>query len=171
MPGRPVLSAAIRFGSFEVDPKSGDLRKHGARVKLQEQPLQILQMLLEHPGQVVTREELRQRLWHADTFVDFDHGLYNAIKRLREALGDVADTPRFIETIPKRGYRFIASVTVSEQIATSTPSADEGVSSKNRRPAISLHHVHTIPSSVPGGSGGAGKNGARVTTQLMLLTD
>src|SRR5215472_7266856 len=117
MPGRPVLSAPVRFGSFEVDPKSGDLRKHGARVKLQEQPLQILELLLEHPGDVVTRDELRQRLWPADTFVDFDHGLYNAIKRLREALGDVAETPRFIETVPKRGYRFIGELTGISQPA------------------------------------------------------
>jgi TolB-like protein/DNA-binding winged helix-turn-helix (wHTH) protein len=103
-------STPVRFGPFEVDPVSGELRKQGVRVKLQEQPLQILQVLLERPGDVVTREELRQRLWAADTFVDFDHGLYNAIKRLREALGDVAETPRFIETVPKRGYRFIAPV-------------------------------------------------------------
>jgi TolB-like protein/DNA-binding winged helix-turn-helix (wHTH) protein/Tfp pilus assembly protein PilF len=107
----------IRFGPFEVDSVSGELRKYGVRVKLQEQPLQILELLLEHPGDVVTREELRQRLWPADTFVDFDHGLYNAIKRLREALGDVADTPRFIETVPKRGYRFIGEVTGNSQPA------------------------------------------------------
>jgi TolB-like protein/DNA-binding winged helix-turn-helix (wHTH) protein/Tfp pilus assembly protein PilF len=86
-------------------------------VKLQEQPLQILEFLLAHPGDVVTREELRQRLWPADTFVDFDHGLYNAIKRLREALGDVADTPRFIETVPKRGYRFIGEIRSDNRVA------------------------------------------------------
>jgi DNA-binding winged helix-turn-helix (wHTH) protein len=100
----------IRFGPFEVDSVSGELRKHGVRVKLQEQPLKILEFLLEHPGDVVLREELRQRLWPADTFVDFDHGLYNAIKRLRESLGDTAETPRFIETLPRRGYRFIGLV-------------------------------------------------------------
>ena len=110
MPGGPAPSAPIRFGPFEVDLEAGDLRKKGVRLKLQEQPLQILQLLLERPGDVITREELRQHLWPADTFVDFDHGLYNAIKRLREALGDTADTPRFIETLPKRGYRFIAEV-------------------------------------------------------------
>jgi len=128
MSGRPELPASIRFGPFEVDSKSGELRKQGVRIKLQEQPLQILQMLLEHPGHVVTREELCQRLWPADTFVDFDHGVYNAVKRLREALGDVADTPRFIETIPKRGYRFIGSATVGEQLAMSVPPADVDVS-------------------------------------------
>jgi TolB-like protein/DNA-binding winged helix-turn-helix (wHTH) protein/Tfp pilus assembly protein PilF len=110
-------STPFRFGPFEVDPVSGELRKQGVRVKLQEQPLQILQVLLERPGDVVTREELRQRLWAADTFVDFDHGLYNAIKRLREALGDVAETPRFIETVPKRGYRFIAPVISNGHLA------------------------------------------------------
>lgn len=102
------LRAPIRFGVFELDPESGELHKQGLKVRLQEQPFQILQILLEHPGKVVTREELQQRIWPADTFVDFDQGLYNATKRLREALGDSADTPRYIETLSRRGYRFIA---------------------------------------------------------------
>jgi DNA-binding winged helix-turn-helix (wHTH) protein len=106
--GARASSEPIRFGPFEVDPNAGELRKQGVKIKLQEQPLQILRVLLERPGEVVAREELQQCLWPSDTFVDFDHGLYNAIKRLREALGDTADTPRFIETVPKRGYRFIA---------------------------------------------------------------
>src|SRR5947208_12805772 len=97
----------VRFGEFEIDERAGELRKEGIKVRLQEQPLQILQILLEHPGEVVTREELRKRVWPTDTFVDFDHGINNAIKRLREALGDVAETPRYIETLPRRGYRFI----------------------------------------------------------------
>jgi TolB-like protein/DNA-binding winged helix-turn-helix (wHTH) protein/Tfp pilus assembly protein PilF len=101
---------AVRFGVFEADLRSGELRKHGLRIKLQEQPFQILAMLLERPGEVVTREELRLKLWPGDTFVDFDHGLNNAINRLREALNDSADAPRFIETLPRRGYRFIAPV-------------------------------------------------------------
>ena len=100
----------LRFDVFQVDLRSGELRKQGHRVKLQEQPFQVLAMLLERPGEVVTREELRQPLWPADTFVDFDHGLNIAINKLREALGDSADTPRFIETLPRRGYRFIAPV-------------------------------------------------------------
>ena len=108
-PVRPAQ--AIRFGDFEADLQTGQLRKHGFRIKLQEQPFQILAMMLERSGGVVTREELRQRLWPADTFVDFDHGLNNAINRLREALNDSADTPRFIETLPRRGYRFIAEMT------------------------------------------------------------
>jgi len=102
--------ATLTFSDFELDLRARELRKLGVKVKLQEQPFQILQILLEHPGEVVTREELQRRIWPADTFVDFDHGLYNAIKRLREALGDTADTPQFIETLPKRGYRFIGTL-------------------------------------------------------------
>jgi TolB-like protein/DNA-binding winged helix-turn-helix (wHTH) protein len=100
----------VRFGVFDVDMQAGELRKTGLRVKLQKQPFQVLVVLLEPPGEVVTREELRQRLWPADTFVDFDLSLNSALKKLRYALGDVADSPTFIETIPRRGYRFIAAV-------------------------------------------------------------
>ncbi len=100
----------IRFGDFSLDLRAGELRKHGIKIKLSGQPLDILALLLEQPGEVVTREELRAKLWPADTFVDFDHGLGSAINRLREALHDSADAPRFIETLPRRGYRFIAPV-------------------------------------------------------------
>jgi TolB-like protein/DNA-binding winged helix-turn-helix (wHTH) protein len=107
----PVASArAVRFGVFEVDLKAGELRKHGFRMKLAEQPFQVLALLLERPGQIVTREELRARLWQGDTFVDFDHGLNNAVMRVREVLLDSSDHPRYIETIPRRGYRFVAPV-------------------------------------------------------------
>ena len=99
-----------RFGRFEADFRSCELRKEGIKIRLQEQPFQILAALLEHPGQVVTREELQKRLWPADTFVDFDHGLNSGIARLREALNDSASTPKYIETVGRRGYRFIASV-------------------------------------------------------------
>src|SRR6202158_1320828 len=101
------IRGSIRFGSFELDLRAGELRKQGVKIKLQEQPFQILAMLLEQPGQVVTREELRSKLWPSDTFVDFDHSLNKAINKLREALGDSAESPRFIETLAKRGYRFI----------------------------------------------------------------
>ena len=100
----------IRFGVFEVDPRTGELRSKGSRVKLQDQPLQILLALLEKPGEVVTREELRAKLWPTDTFVDFDHGLNAAVKRLRDALDDSAESPHFIETLPRRGYRFISTI-------------------------------------------------------------
>ncbi|HYT20704.1 MAG TPA: tetratricopeptide repeat protein [Candidatus Polarisedimenticolia bacterium] len=103
-------SRVLQFAAFEIDLRTGVLRKSGARIKLQEQPFQILAMLLERPGDVLTREELREKLWSADTFVDFDNGLNTAIKKLRDTLGDSADSPRFIETLPKRGYRFIYPV-------------------------------------------------------------
>jgi TolB-like protein/DNA-binding winged helix-turn-helix (wHTH) protein/Tfp pilus assembly protein PilF len=107
----PVSTAKIfRFGVFEVDLKACELRKHGLRLKLSEQPFQVLAFLLENPGETVTREELRTRLWQGDTFVDFDHGLNNAVMRLREVLGDSSENPRFVETVPRRGYRFIAPV-------------------------------------------------------------
>jgi TolB-like protein/DNA-binding winged helix-turn-helix (wHTH) protein/Tfp pilus assembly protein PilF len=100
----------IRFGIFEVDLQAGELRRQGVKVKLQQQPFEILAMLLECPGEVLTREELRKRLWPTDTFVDFDRGLNRATNRLRDSLGDEADNPRFIETLPRRGYRFIGQV-------------------------------------------------------------
>ncbi len=106
----PARNHRTRFGAFEVDLRSGELRKHGIRLKLQDQPFQVLALLLEHPGNVVTREELRQKLWPADTFVDFDSGLNSAVKKLRDTLGDSAEQPRYIETLPRRGYRFIARV-------------------------------------------------------------
>jgi TolB-like protein/DNA-binding winged helix-turn-helix (wHTH) protein/tetratricopeptide (TPR) repeat protein len=116
----------IRFGVFELDPKSGELRKQGVKVRLQEQPFQILQILLEQPGKVVTREQLRQRIWPADTFVDFNQGLYNATKKLREALGDSAESPRFIETLSRRGYRFIGAVDGNESaVKSDEPSEPE----------------------------------------------
>lgn len=99
-----------RFGSFEVDLTTRELRNHGRRIKLQEKPFQVLALLLDQPGELVTREEFRHRLWPVDTFVDFEHGINTAIKKLREALEDNAEEPRYIETLPRRGYRFIASV-------------------------------------------------------------
>lgn len=106
----PPLSQKVRFANFDIDLRSGDIRKNGRKVRLPDQPFRILLLLLERPGELVTREELRLKLWPADTFVDFDHGLNNAISRIRDALGDSADNPRFIETLPRRGYRFVASV-------------------------------------------------------------
>jgi TolB-like protein len=101
-----LSSQTIRFGAFEVDLRERELRKQGVKIKLQEQPFQILAMLLENPGEVVTREHLRSKLWPADTFVDFDHSLNKAINKLREALEDSADNPQFIETLARRGYKF-----------------------------------------------------------------
>jgi TolB-like protein/DNA-binding winged helix-turn-helix (wHTH) protein/Flp pilus assembly protein TadD len=103
-------ACVIRFDSFELDIRAGELRKRGIKLRLHGQPLQVLAALLKRPGDLVTREELRAEIWTADTFVDFDHSLHNAIARLREVLGDSAETPRYIETLPRRGYRFIAPV-------------------------------------------------------------
>src|SRR5215831_17394261 len=100
----------VRFGMFEADLASGELRKNGARVRLQEQPFQVLALLLERPGEMVTREDLRNRLWANDTFVDFDHSLNTAVNKVRDALGDTAVNARFVQTVARRGYRFIAPV-------------------------------------------------------------
>ena len=115
----------FRFGDFEVDLHTGDLRKHGHRIRLQEKPFQILSLLLERAGEVVTRDELRQRLWPADTFVDFDANLNTSLNRLRQALGDTANEQIFIRTIPRQGYRFIATITkVEESMDTPAPPPD-----------------------------------------------
>jgi cholera toxin transcriptional activator len=109
MPGEVALRV-FRFGVFEANEAAGELRKHGVRIKLHSQSFLLLTMLLEKPSDVVTREEMRHRLWGNDTFVDFDHGLNTAVNKIREALGDSASTPRYVETISGRGYRFIAPV-------------------------------------------------------------
>src|SRR5580698_8145309 len=108
----PSSVRSARFGVFEVDLRAGELRKKGIKIRLQGQPYLLLVTLLKQPGEIVTREELRSTLWSQDTFVDFDHGLGTAVNKLREVLGDSAANPRFVETVPKRGYRFIAPVTI-----------------------------------------------------------
>jgi DNA-binding winged helix-turn-helix (wHTH) protein len=108
LPKRPQPTFA--FGPYEADLPSGELRKNGARIKIQDLPLRLLSVLAENAGQVVTREELQKRLWPEDTFVDFEDGLNTAVKKLREALGDDAERPHYIETVPRRGYRFVAHV-------------------------------------------------------------
>jgi TolB-like protein len=112
-----VSSSVVRFGVFEVDFRNGELRKSGIRLKLPGQPLQVLEVLLEQPGTVIARDELRRRLWPADTFVDFDNALNTAVNKLREALCDTATNPRFIETLPRRGYRFVGQVHLPEKAA------------------------------------------------------
>jgi DNA-binding winged helix-turn-helix (wHTH) protein len=109
MPGE-AARRVFRFGVFEADEAEGELRKHGVRIKLHSQPFQVLVMLLERPSELVTREEMRRRLWGADTFVDFDHGLNSAVNKIREALNDSASQPRYLETVSGKGYRFIAPV-------------------------------------------------------------
>jgi cholera toxin transcriptional activator len=141
----PVPSApVVRFGVFEANLRSGELRKHGIRIRLQEQPFQILALLLERPGELVTREELRQRLWPSDTFVDFDHGLNTAVNKLREALADSAATPRFVETLARRGYRYVGPPpeAISGATRTNLP-AREMESTTSAPPATAAQPVST----------------------------
>ena len=136
----------IRFGIFEVNLDSGELRRSGVKVKLQGQPLQALLMLLERPGEVMKRDELQKRLWPSDTFGDFDRGLNRAINRLREALGDDADNPRLIETLPQRGYRFIAHVETAGAMPVTWPPE---LSLDTQADALSP----PVPESQPGSTG------------------
>jgi TolB-like protein/DNA-binding winged helix-turn-helix (wHTH) protein/Tfp pilus assembly protein PilF len=129
------VSQSIRFDNFELDIRAGELRNGGIRIRLQEQPLLILQALLENPGQVVTREELQKKVWPADTFVDFDHGVHAAVNRLRAALNDSADRPRYVETVARRGYRFIGKLE-NPQPAISTVSADGATNVSRARPVL-----------------------------------
>ncbi|HEX8881866.1 MAG TPA: tetratricopeptide repeat protein [Candidatus Acidoferrum sp.] len=137
MPEAPQHSGRRRFGVFEVDLRAGELRKRGLQVRLQEQPFQVLVLLLEHPGEVVTREELQKKLWPADTFVDFDHGLNKAINKIRDALGDSAESPRFVETVARRGYRFLAEVRAVDgsTARSSEPPVEAPSQAKGRGPA------------------------------------
>jgi TolB-like protein/DNA-binding winged helix-turn-helix (wHTH) protein len=139
----------VRFATFEADLSAGELRKGGVKIKVHGQPFEVLAMLLEQPGEIVPREELKQKLWPTDTFVDFDHGVNTAIKRLREALGDSAENPRFVETIPRRGYRFIAPVeppavapAVKPDATAASPSATNGAV------ADRVSHVATKPTKM-----------------------
>lgn len=133
----------MRFGAFEVDLRSGELRRNGFTVKLQGQPFQILAMLLERPGELLTREEIRGRLWPADTFVDFDHSLNSAITRLREALGDSADNSRYVETLPRRGYRFIGPVE-NPGIEEPTPNGGNAISRRSKALSVGVAGVSVV---------------------------
>src|ERR1700676_2954446 len=149
----------FRFGLYELDGGTGELRKDGKpRPRVQGQPLEVLLHLLDHPGDVVTRDELRLLLWPADTFVDYDHSLNTAVNKLRDALNDSADNPRFIQTIPRRGYRFIASVEVaadgSSQRTDSQPESGSGtetsVSVSNEKRSFVLSDAHDLPDAPRG---------------------
>ena len=139
----------LHFGTFEVDAHAGQLRKQGKRVKLQDQPFQVLEVLLHRPGEVVTREELRSQIWPQDTFVDFDNSLNTAINKLREALGDSADNSRFIETLPRRGYRFLAPVTGAG--AKETATVGLAVASRTQRRKILLSVAAVLVIAMAGG--------------------
>jgi DNA-binding winged helix-turn-helix (wHTH) protein/Flp pilus assembly protein TadD len=141
----------LRFGVFEVDVRSGELRKQGVRIKLQEQPFHVLTVLLQRPGEVVTREELRNQNWPADTFVDFDNSLNTAINKLREALGDSADNPRFIETLPRRGYRFVAQVTGVDGTARGTATGASAAAPTRRRKTVATVAAVVLAAGIAGG--------------------
>jgi DNA-binding winged helix-turn-helix (wHTH) protein len=146
MPPSNREAGLLRFGVFEVDLAAGELRKNGARVRLQEQPFQVLTALLQNAGQVVTRDHLREKIWPADTFVDFDHSLNTAVNKIRESLGDSASSPRFVETLARRGYRFIASVdSVAAPAAISSPGAKDGDIRTALAPEIALHPDLHVP--------------------------
>ncbi|MGB0049235.1 MAG: winged helix-turn-helix domain-containing protein, partial [Terriglobales bacterium] len=138
----------LRFGVFEVDLAAGELRKNGGRVRLQEQPFQVLSALLQNAGQVVTREQLRAEIWPADTFVDFDHSLNTAINKIRDSLGDSASSPRFVETLARRGYRFIAPVDRVSVTTAGPATAPEKGSDERAAPApheLTLHPELHVP--------------------------
>jgi cholera toxin transcriptional activator len=142
MPFPAGQTRVYRFGMYQADSAAGELRKKGSPIKLQEQPFRVLMLLLERPGSVVTRDEIRQALWSGDTFVDFDHSLNTVVNKLRDALGDDAANPRFIETLARRGYRFIAPVEVSGD-AQPTATREPG------EPAGSYSSLLTSPHELP----------------------
>jgi cholera toxin transcriptional activator len=147
-------SRVARFGIFELDLSAGELRKSGVKLRLQGQPFQVLALLLERAGDVVTREELQQKLWPSDTFVDFDHSLNTAINKVREALGDSASSPRYVETLARRGYRFIAPVQVPEETPQQIPlQADASRQTLTSRDAIANREgpasAHAAPIDPP----------------------
>jgi cholera toxin transcriptional activator len=139
-----------RFGVFELDLTSGELRKNGAKLRLQDQPFQVLALLLERAGSVVTREEIREKLWPADTFVDFDHSLNTAVNKLREILGDSASSPRYIETLARRGYRFIApvqrnAVVTDAHVGTAAPGCPPSEARQQAQHPTPLHPELDLP--------------------------
>jgi cholera toxin transcriptional activator len=141
-----VTRRIVRFGLFEADLEVGELRKRGIRVRLQQQPFQVLATLLERPGEIVSREQLRLKLWPADTFVDFDHSLNTAINKIREALGDEAPNPRFVETVARRGYRFIAPAHAgAEPLATASPATESGPGPRQEQ----APRANTSPTQAP----------------------
>jgi cholera toxin transcriptional activator len=143
---RDYANGIFRFGAYEADPGSGELRKGGVRLRVQEQPFQVLLILLENPSQVITREELRQKLWPADTFVDFDHSLNTIVNKLREALSDSAANPRFIETLARRGYRFLVPVEfVVRDSAAPTELAEEAAPPRPPSPVAVLTRAEDVP--------------------------
>src|SRR5437762_2780622 len=143
---QPNNNRIARFGVFELDLNTGELRKGGVKLRLQGQPVQVLTLLLERAGDVVTREELREKLWASDTFVDFDHSLNTAINKVREALGDSASSPRYVETLARKGYRFIAPLQTETRKAEAIPSPQTASTiQQNTGQSPALHPELEIP--------------------------
>jgi DNA-binding winged helix-turn-helix (wHTH) protein len=159
----------LRFGVFEVDVRAGELRKQGMRIKLQEQPFHVLTILLQQPGEVVTREELRSENWPADTFVDFDNSLNTAINKLREALGDSADSPRFIETLPRRGYRFIAPVTGVDGTTRGTAAGVSAAAPPRSRKIVVTVAVVVLAAGIAGGLFWRARQARRLTEKDTIV--
>jgi DNA-binding winged helix-turn-helix (wHTH) protein len=136
----------FRFGLYQADAAAGELRKNGRKVKLQEQPFRVLLLLLERPGAIITREEIRQALWSDDTFVDFDHSLNTVVNKLRDALDDVASNPRFIETLARRGYRFIAPVEIAGGEPAAVPASPQAPNETSASRSSLLTHPDELPS-------------------------
>src|SRR5258708_3788464 len=160
-----IPANSVRFGVYEFDLRSGELRKHGIRIKLQEQPCQILSILLEHRGEMVTREELQRRLWPSDTFVDFDHSLNTAVMRLREALNDSSDSPRFIETLPPPRYPFVSPV--EEKSASENDSTQAQTGEVSALQSTIAKNSPTILAVSPGLPATAAKAGGRVPRPVL----
>src|ERR1700746_2737806 len=150
-------SGRLRFGVFEADLRAGELKKRGVRIRLQQQPFQVLTMLLERPGELVTRDELREKIW-GQTVVDFDHGLNKAINKIREALGDSAENPRFIETVARRGYRLLADVVVARDEQPAIVAGDLVVPADSGLPRLvdASHHQDGHPVVLPGSFSASG---------------
>jgi cholera toxin transcriptional activator len=146
----PRPAPLFRFGAFEADAATGELRRQGVRLKLNAQPFQLLVMLLERPGDLLTREEISRRLWPDGTFVDYEHGLNAAVNRIREALGDTASHPRFVETLARRGYRFVAPVErVGPAVAEVAPAPAESHPPENETGPAPLSHILASPKDLP----------------------
>jgi len=161
MPDTPPATL-YRFGVFEADPATGELRRKGVRVKLHSQPFQVLFLLLERPGEMLTREEISRELWPDGTFVDYEHGVNSAINRLREALGDKASNPRFVETLARRGYRFVAPVERITDTATAPPTPQTAEQPQTTAQTGFLNQLLATPEDLP-------KSSHAVVKTLFLL--
>src|SRR5713226_5893703 len=162
----------LRFGIFEVDLRSSELRKKGVRIKLRDQPFQVLKLLLQRSGELVTREELQSQIWPEDTFVDFDNGLNTSINKLREALGDSADNPRFIETLPRRGYRFITPVAGADRTTGETTTGVRTAAPSRHGKIVVMVGVVVLAVGIAGGLLWRARQGRRLTEKdTIVLAD